>query len=333
MPVAGWKVTLDGRDLTATMQPRLLSLTLTEKRGTEADQLDIVLSDADGALEIPPSGAKLTVALGWRQGRGREAGLVGKGNFKVDEARWGGPLDKLTITARSADFTDGFRVRRERSFVGKTVREVVGQIASENGLSAKVDEALGAKVIPALGPGAKSDAALLKLLGKRFDAVATVKSGALLFAPIGTGKSAGGKPLANRTITRQQTVDVEYARVERDSHDGVAASWHDKASGERKSVDAGHTGKGKAKRIRKVFASEADAKQAAEAENARIARLKAKASITLAEGAPDIFPETPVTLSGFKAEIDARKWIVAEATHEMSDSGGLRTKLALEALD
>lgn len=333
MPVPGWKVTLEGRDLTGTMQPRLLSLTLIEKRGTEADQLDIVLSDADGALEIPPSGARLTVALGWRQGRGREAGLVGKGTFKVDEARWGGPIDRLTITARSADFTDGFRVRRERSFVGRTVSEIVSQIASENGLAARVDEALGAKTIPALGPGAKSDAALLKLLGKRFDAVATVKFGTLLFAPIGSGSSAGGKPLARRIIARSQTVDVEYARVERDAHDGVAASWHDKVSGERRSVDAGHAGKGKAKRIRKVFASEADAKQAAEAENARMQRLKAKASVTLAQGAPDIFPETPVTLEGFKTEINARKWIVAEATHEMDGGGGLRTRLALEAVD
>lgn len=333
IPAAAWKVTLDGKDLTGAINPRLISLSITEKRGEEADQLDLVLNDADGLLEIPPSGAKLKVQMGWERGTGLPLGLIDKGTYKVDEASLRGPPDQMTIRARSADLTDAFRVRRERHFVGKTVKEIVSVIAAANGLTPNVDAVLGAKIVPALGSGAKSDAALLRALGKRFDAVATVKAGVLIFAPVGSGKTASGKDLPTETIDRAATVSIEYQRVERDNYNGVTASWHDKASGTRKEVKVGGAeGTGKAKRLRKVYASEADAKQAAQAEHGRISRAKAKATIELALGRPDIFPERPIALTGFKDEINARSWIVEEAAHSMDGGGGLKTRLTLEAV-
>lgn len=331
MPIAAWKATLDGKDLTDAIAPRLISLTISEKRGDEADQLDLALHDTDGRLEIPKSGAKLRVSLGWKQGEGLPQGLVDKGEYKVDEAQWSGPPDQVTVRARSADLTDAFRIRKERSFVGQTVKQVVSAIANDNGLKPNIDAALGAKVIPALGSGAKSDAALLRLLGRRFDAVATVKAGTLIFAPVGSGKTASGKPLPTETIDRRQTAKIDFQRVERVDHDGVEASWHDKVTGTRKTLKSGHAGKGKAKRLRKVYASQADAQHAADAENARIGRAKAKCTVNLSYGRPDIFPERPIKLTGVKDEIANHDWIVAEAEHSMDGQGGLKTRLMLEA--
>jgi len=187
-------------------------------------------------------------------------------------------------------------------------------------------------VVPALGHGAKSDAALLRALGKRFDAVATIKAATLIFAPIGSGKSAGGSDLPTETIERRQTDGSgDYTRIDQNDRAGVTARWHDKASGTRKTVTVKGSGTGKAKRLRKVYANEADAKQAAKAENSRLARQVAKFSTKLAYGRPDIFPERPMELTGFKAEIDARQWVVAECSHTMDGSGGLTTGLTLEA--
>jgi phage protein D len=92
---------------------RLVSLAISEKRGDEADQLDIVLDDADGLLAIPPEGARLLVMLGWKQGRDVAPGLVHKGSFKVDEVNHSGPPDQIRIRARAADFTSAIRNRRE----------------------------------------------------------------------------------------------------------------------------------------------------------------------------------------------------------------------------
>jgi phage protein D len=83
--IPDFRVSLDGRDLTGTIRSRLISLGITEKRGDEADQLDIVLDDSDGRLELPAAGAVLTVQLGWKQGSDVRPGLIDKGSFKVDE--------------------------------------------------------------------------------------------------------------------------------------------------------------------------------------------------------------------------------------------------------
>ncbi len=77
---------LDSRDITGNISDRLMSMTLTDNRGFEADQLDIELSDADGQVGLPIRGAVLTVYIGWK-GFARYA----KGNL---------PLMRLNTGAR-----------------------------------------------------------------------------------------------------------------------------------------------------------------------------------------------------------------------------------------
>ena len=43
-------VTLDGKNLSSKLAPRLISLTINECRGDEADMLDIVLNDSEALL-------------------------------------------------------------------------------------------------------------------------------------------------------------------------------------------------------------------------------------------------------------------------------------------
>jgi hypothetical protein len=334
MPIAVWQVTLGGDDLTAKLQPRLIELSLTEKRGSEADQLDIVLHDTDGALVMPKKGAVLSVKLGWLQGRGLPLGLIDKGRFKVDEVKWADNPDRLTITARSADFTDAFRVKKERAFVGKSVAHIIGLIAADNGLTPVVHPDLSSKIVPALGGTARSDAALLMALGKRYDAAATVKADRLIFAPAGKGDSASGKGLPALIIDRSDTSPGQsYEEVAREDYAGVSAVWHNKATGRQETitVGAGTTAK-KPKRLRKVYHTEADAQAAAQAEYTRTARAKAKMSFPLALGRPDAFPDRPVTLTGWKSTITAHKWTIAEATHRMDGNGGLTTSVQLESV-
>lgn len=49
-------------------------------------------------------------------------------------------------------------------------------------------------------------------------------------------------------------------------------------------------------------------------------------SLTLARGRPDLYPESPVRLTGFKQEIDDIKWVIKEVTHHLRE-GGLTTEL------
>ena len=67
---------LDDRDITQNFSHRLISLTMTDKRGLEADQLDIQLDDSDGLLDLPARGGKavLMAGMGGNPARG-ERGL------------------------------------------------------------------------------------------------------------------------------------------------------------------------------------------------------------------------------------------------------------------
>ncbi|WP_272945502.1 contractile injection system protein, VgrG/Pvc8 family, partial [Sphingobium sp. ba1] len=201
--IADWRVTMDGRDLTGAMRPRLVSLTLSEKRGDEADQLDIILDDSDGLLAIPKEGAVLRLALGWKQGRDVTIGLVDKGRYKVDDVSHTGPPDQIRIRARATDFTSDIRNRREQSWKATTLGAVLTEVAGRNGLIARIAPALAATALPSISQSRESDIAFLRRLGRDYGAVATIKDKTLIFTPIGAGQTSGGHTLPTITLRRR----------------------------------------------------------------------------------------------------------------------------------
>lgn len=321
------RVTMDGKDLTDRIRPRLSSLTITEKRGDEADQLDIVLDDSDGAIELPHPGAVLSVELGWLQGSGVTPGLVDKGRFKVDEVEHSGAPDVITIRARSADFTSDLRVRREKSWHDTTIGAIVAEIAGRNGLEARCAPALASIAVTALAQSRESDMALLRRLGREHDAVATIKRGALIFLAIGAGETPGGQALPQLEI-RRSSGDRHVYRVEkREEVGGVSADWHDRGEAKRQTVTIGQADG--ARKLSHVYATKGDATRAAKAAKSRAARQPVTLSLNLALGRPEIFPEQKARVSGFKAPIDAASWLVQEVTHSYSGQG-LISALKLE---
>ena len=53
-------------------------------------------------------------------------------------------------------------------------------------------------------------------------------------------------------------------------------------------------------------------------------------SLKLAQGEPNLMPEMPVTVQGFKPEIDSTEWIVVRVTNELSKEGGFTTGVEME---
>ncbi len=75
------------------------------------------------------------------------------------------------------------------------------------------------------------------------------------------------------------------------------------------------------KNLRDTYSSEARALNAAKAAFDKLKRGAASFGITLANGVPDLIPETPVKLSGFKSGIDGTDWLITRVTHNISDNG------------
>ena len=67
---------LDNEDITQDFSDRLISLTMTDKRGLEADQLDILLDDSDGLLDLPARGQGCPYGWDGREPRSRRKGTL-----------------------------------------------------------------------------------------------------------------------------------------------------------------------------------------------------------------------------------------------------------------
>ena len=217
-----YRVEVDGTDITATLQGRLINLAITDNRGFEADQVDIEIDDTDGRVDLPNRGANARIWLGWQS-----TGLLYKGSYVVDEVEHAGAPDTLTVRARSADLRAGLTTQRERSWHAVTVGDIVNTLADENGLEAAIDGALSAQPIAHLDQTNESAVNLLTRLAGQFDAIATVKDGRLLFMRAAGGRTVSGTTLPFVTITRADGDRHRFSLADRHAYSGVRATYHD----------------------------------------------------------------------------------------------------------
>lgn len=320
--VPSYRLTLAGQRISPEFGARLQSLRLTDRRGLEADQLDIVLEDHDNRLDLPPRGAELQLALGW-QGEG----LIDRGTYIVDEVEHAGSPDTLTIRARSADMREDLPGKRSQSWHELTIADIVTTLAERHDLEPKVSPTLAGILIEHIDQTDESDMHFLTRLAERYDAVATIKAGNLIFIPAGQGTTASGLEIPPIQLRRQAGDMHRYTVTDRDAFTGVKAYWNDPDHAERQEVIAGEEENLKA--LRPTYATEADALAAARAEWQRIKRGAASFALDIAEGRPDLYPETPVWLIGWKPQIEATPWLIVEISHELNDTA-LTTALQME---
>lgn len=351
---------LDDRDITQNVSPRLISLSMTDKRGLEADQLDIQLDDSDGLLTLPARGATLSLWLGWEG-----APLLQKGNFTIDTIEFQGAPDKLTIRGCSADFRGKLNVRREQSWHDTTIGAIVNTIAQRNQLTASVAAGLSSITISHIDQSQETDAAFLTRLAERNGAFVSIKAGKVIFMKAGQAVTAGGKTIPLMVIERGDGDRHLFSVADRENYSGVTAKWlqtrdpkkqnpqlsinrlsegqvpealmHPEAAAP--TAGAGDKAQkpqemlvGSAENVFElttVYASEEQALRAAEAKWRALQRGTVKFSIQLALGRADLFPETPVLVNGFKRVIDEQAWIISEVVHTLSESG-FTTRLNLE---
>ena len=326
LKIPAFSVRQGGKVLTE-LSDRVISISLTDNRGFDADQLTLELDDTDGSVALPPRGAELSFWLGWMG----EA-LVYKGIYTVDEVAHDGPPDRITVTARSADFREEFNVKREVSWHDVTVERVVSAIAKRYDLMPQI-----------------SDMSFLTRMAEMLGAIATVKNGSLLFIVPGGGFTASGKAIPSIAITRSSGDRHRFRVADRDAYTGVRAYWLDLNYGKKKKVSVHRRATTKKKDksssregdyiegaegnvfiMRKTFQNEEAARRAAAAKWQQLQRGAAEFSITLARGRAELYPEMHSTVTGFKADIDAQDWIISKVQHDV-DSNGFTTQLNFEA--
>ena len=340
-----FSIVIEGKNVTEVLDKRLMSLTLTDNRGFEADQLDLELDDADGQIVLPRRGAVISLALGWKG-----QALFSKGSFTVDEIEHAGAPDRLTIRARSADFRETLNTRREKSWHQTTVGDVVKDIAARHNLTMALGKDLSGKILDHLDQTNESDASFLMKLARQYGAIASVKDGNLLFIRQGQGKTASGKPLPVITINRKTGDSHRFSLADRGAYTGVIASWlHTREPAKKETTGVKRRKKAttpkepEAKQgdylvgtdenvlvLNRTYANRANAERAAKMQWERLQRGVASFSLQLAEGRADLYTEMPVKVSGFKQPIDEAEWTIITLTHTVSADSGFTTSIEFE---
>ena len=346
---------IDGKPFGTHAMSRILSISLTDKRGFEADELSIELSDHDSALALPAKAAKIKLWLGYQQ-----SGVVYKGEYKIAETSVQGAPDTLSITAHAADLSEKMAEQQEKSWHATSLKAIIETIANTHGYEPVIGKAFQAENIAHIDQTNESDAAFLTRLAERYDAIATVKHGRLLFVSAGEATTAGGTPMPAIHITRASGDGFSFRYANTESYQAVRACYTDKKTGKKLEVIINQdnaapiketktnkrSGKSrtrtapakkidttglKIKTLRHLYQSQATATTGARAAYKKLKRGAMAFEINLAVGRPDVAPESPVTVQGFKPYIDAESWVGVEVKHTL-DGNGLTTQIQLESL-
>lgn len=283
------KLIVDGNDITSLIIERLINLTLTDERDGNVDQLDIEISNHDLSIAMPKPKAKLQLWL-----TDNDAHLVEMGTYHVDTSELSMPDRIINITARSADVTESLRVRREVSYKDTTLGDIIKQIASRNALESVVSAAISAIGIEHFDQTGESDLSVIQRLGDMYDAIATVKSGHVIFKESGTGTTASGKEL-DPVFIELTKIQSARLKLESSSYTGVTGYWNDKFGAKRNEVSVGTNVN--PLNLGGTFRSEKQCQSTVESRWKQLQRAQSVFSVTLPAIDPYPLPDSPIEFS------------------------------------
>ncbi|MCX5571496.1 phage late control D family protein [Kaistia nematophila] len=315
-PVAEIKV--NGKAVASIFNERLIGVTITDKEGVTSDTISCELNDGNPFAAIPRKGDTITASLGYL-----ETGLAFFGSYTADDPEVRCLPYGMTVNGKGANVRDQAKQHRSRHWDKKTVKDIVAQIAAENGLSPVVDDAVGAYEYAWFGQQDESDLHVVERLARRHGALFSIKDGKLIFAAKGSGRSAGGKGLTAVVASPANIVEgtCRTGFAHRNRFEKVKARHHDRDKAELVEVEEESDSEGSADyTLSEPFADVEEATRAAKAKARDLKSETIRTSVTLF-GDPAIRAGAPFRYSGVRPELDAIEFIIETATHVISKSG------------
>lgn len=308
-----FRIVANGADITAKIADRLISLDISDQAGVNSDRATIVIDDRDQALEIPKTGAKLEIYLGYV-----DSALVRMGSYVVDEVELEGPDRQMVIRANAADMTGGIKGPKERSWHSVTFGSLAKKIASEHSLAASIPGDLAARDLGHVDQ-TESDMQLLTRICSEQGATFKIADGRLIIAAHAGGKTASGKAMPPVTVTAGNCSGWSATINDRAQYKSVIATWHNLSTGQRGQEKSG-TGS-PAMTLKYTYANSGTAKRAAKSKQDLLGRSTKTVSISGHIGDPTIAAERLATLVGFRSGIDGDDWVINSVNHSLSTSG------------
>ncbi|UIJ38739.1 hypothetical protein LWC08_03985 [Desulfobaculum bizertense] len=311
-----FRIVADGDDITTVIRERLISLSLTDEAGMQADSLTVELDDSAPQIRLPRTGAELRVWLGY----GEQVEFMGL--YVMDGVTLSGPPEKMVLKASGAPFEQSraysqLQDQKTRSWVSGELRELVEAVAAKHGLEPAIGKDLKSLALPHLDQIAESDMNLLTRVADSVGAVAKANGGSLVFVKRGEGKTASGRALPEIKVTPQDVTSWRVSITERVNFRKVSAGWRDVETA-RDVLESAGEGSPEF-RIRHSFPNKEAARKAAEAKLDAFQRGKRTLSVTL-PGDPKLRAEAKLNLMGFRLGVSGT-WSLSKVTHSLTRQG------------
>lgn len=321
---AVFMVTVAGTNITTTLSPVLISLSVSDKVGTHSDTASLEIDDTDGRIILPQIGAPVIVALGW-ESEGVRVVFTGT----VDEVKSSGSRGSgrtLSISAKGMDTTGKPKEGQQRHFDDSTVEDILKKAGQTAGVTEiEIDPSLASIKRKYFEMRDESfihmGERLAREIGGNFrvsgtKAIMSKRGGTYTAAVV----AAWGRNLHGWDIS-PSLARAQYSRLRARWYDPRKAEWQETEEQSRLSVDARHDN-------RYAKADEDEAGQQTASDKATSERDAGEGSVTI-EGDTSAIPDGLCIVTGARPGVDGA-YRIESVTHSYSRGGGFVTQLSLK---
>jgi phage protein D len=315
-----FSVVVAGQDITAVLDPILISLSVRDKAGRSSDSATIEIDDTGGAVVMPGPGALLAISLGWEDSG---AGLVFMGTVDEIEASGGRQGRTLSISAKGVDTRGKAKQPQRRHFDNTTIEKALSAAGSFAGIAVKVEAGLASIAREYLSLDDESFIAFGERIAAEVGGTFKIDGSTAILASRNGGQNpAGATP---PTVTAAWGVNLHTYRIApilgRPVEASTLARWyHRKAAKWMAEVaDTGTDGGLTSKAAMFPEADKSGAQLRASSDASEADRKAGQGSVTI-EGNIDAQPEGPCIVSGCRPGVDGT-YRIESVEHTYSRSG------------
>ena len=296
-------------DLTAKLIDRVTSIRVTDAEGTESDTLEIELDDRHQIMQLPETGQRLRLMLGYAGGP-----VETMGDFVVDELGLSGPPLSMTISAKGADLLGGIKAPKAKTEQPDSLGKLAETIADRHGFEADIHAEAFTHALPHIDQWGESDMAVLGRMAGLFDMTMKLAAKTLTLRP-----HAARLALNTREILATDLTSYQWRGRSRTKYTAVRASYYDPDKAARIPVTVGDGEAGPVLELRHDARDAAEAATLAQTRSRQMARGTASLSLEL-PGVPGLRAGDRLMLRGLNDPVGGT-WVVERITHRLDAKG------------
>jgi phage protein D len=317
---AVFAVYVGGQNITATLNPILNRLSVSDRAAQSSDSATLEIDDTDGQVLMPSKGAPVTILLGWEDSG---VGVVFEGTVDDIRAQGGRSGRTLSISAKGMDTRGKAKEPQRRHFDDTTIGDALTKAGEHAGISVSADAELAKIVRPYLALDDESFVAFGERIAREVGGTFKIVGTRAILAKRNGGTSAGGAALSSvSAVWGQNLHDYDIAPIlGRPVEKEARARWYDPKQAQWMN-EVAPTGTEDGETIKTSLFSEADqgrAKEQSGSDATESDRKSGEGSVTI-EGNISAQPEGTCLVSGCRPGIDG-SYRIEGVNHEYSRSG------------